>query len=181
MSFPSGSGVTAIIPTYNRSTFLGEALASLLAQTLPPDEIVVVDDGSTDNTAEVVASISSQIVYIRQPNRGKSAALNLGLQLASNELIYIFDDDDIAAEDCIEGQSGGVEGVRVARADVAVLLFGKGERQDEGSRREEGALRCADWRVDAVSAGGDRLHQQSARRIVNEEAGVPTKARGIAL
>lgn len=109
MSFPSGSGVTAIIPTYNRSTFLGEALASLLAQTLLPDEIVVVDDGSTDNTAEVVASISSQIVYIRQPNRGKSAALNLGLQRASNELIYILDDDDIAAEDCIERLVAGLE------------------------------------------------------------------------
>jgi len=109
MPFLSGSGVTAIIPTYNRSTFLEEALASLLAQTLLPDEIVVVDDGSTDNTAEVVASISSQIVYIRQSNRGKSAALNLGLQRASNELIYILDDDDIAAEDCIERLVAGLE------------------------------------------------------------------------
>ncbi len=109
MSFLSGSGVTAIIPTYNRSAFLKEALASLLAQTLLPDEIMVVDDGSTDDTSEVVASVSSQIVYIRQPNQGKSAALNLGLQRASNELIYILDDDDIAAEDCIERLVSGLE------------------------------------------------------------------------
>jgi len=103
------SGVTAIVATYNRSAFLKEALASLLAQTMPPDEIIVVDDGSTDDTAEVVAGISSSIVYLRQANRGKSAALNLALKHVSNELIYILDDDDIAMEDCIERLMAGLE------------------------------------------------------------------------
>ncbi|MBN9613960.1 MAG: hypothetical protein BGO25_09380 [Acidobacteriales bacterium 59-55] len=106
---PPASGVTAIIPTYNRSTFLKEALASLLAQTTPPDEIIVVDDGSTDDTAEVVAKVSSQIIYLRQANRGKSAALNLALKNVSNELIYILDDDDIAMRDCIERLVAGLE------------------------------------------------------------------------
>ncbi|HZY71479.1 MAG TPA: glycosyltransferase family 2 protein [Edaphobacter sp.] len=99
---PSAFGVTAIVPTYNRSTFLKEALTSLLAQTMLPDEIIVVDDGSTDDTAEVVAGVSSQIIYLRQANKGKSAALNLALKHAANELIYILDDDDLAMEDCIE-------------------------------------------------------------------------------
>ena len=96
------SGVTAFIPTFNRSGFLKEALSSLLRQTRPPDEIIVVDDGSTDDTAQVVASFGSQVEYVHKANGGKSAALNLGLQRSSYELIYILDDDDIAADDAIE-------------------------------------------------------------------------------
>ncbi len=97
--------VTALVPTFNRSGFLKEALSSLLRQTLPPDEIIVIDDGSTDDTAQVVVPFASAIKYIYKPNGGKSSALNLGLDQASGELIYILDDDDIAADDAIERMS----------------------------------------------------------------------------
>lgn len=97
--------VTALVPTFNRSAFLKEALSSLIRQTLPPDEIIVIDDGSTDDTAQAVASFASDVRYIFKSNGGKSSALNLGLEQASGELIYILDDDDIAADDAIERMS----------------------------------------------------------------------------
>jgi glycosyltransferase involved in cell wall biosynthesis len=97
--------VTALVPTFNRSGFLKEALSSLLRQTLPPDEIIVIDDGSTDDTAQVVASFAPAVRYISKVNGGKSSALNLGLEQASGELIYILDDDDIAADDALERMS----------------------------------------------------------------------------
>ncbi len=94
--------VSALVPTFNRSVFLKEALLSLLRQTLPPDEIIVIDDGSTDDTAQVVASFAPAVRYIFKTNGGKSSALNLGLEQTSGELIYILDDDDIAVDDAIE-------------------------------------------------------------------------------
>jgi glycosyltransferase involved in cell wall biosynthesis len=94
--------VTALVPTFNRSGFLKESLLSLLRQTRVPDEIIVIDDGSTDDTAQVVSSFGSQARYIRKVNGGKSSALNLGLKQATGDLIYILDDDDIAADDAIE-------------------------------------------------------------------------------
>src|ERR1700733_3945146 len=104
-----GSGVTAFIPTFNRSVFLKEALSSLLRQTRRPDEIIVIDDGSTDDTAQVVASFGPQVAYVRKLTGGKSSALNLGLQRSSHELIYILDDDDIAADDAIERLAGALQ------------------------------------------------------------------------
>ena len=97
--------VTALVPTFNRCGFLKEALMSLLRQTLPPDEIIVIDDGSTDDTAQVVASFGPSVRYEYKVNGGKSSALNLGLEQASGELIYILDDDDIAADDAVERMS----------------------------------------------------------------------------
>ena len=91
--------VTAIIPTYNRAAYLRESLSSVLGQTLPPVQVIVVDDGYEDNTGEVVAEFGSRIEYIWKPNGGKSTALNLGLGHATGDLIWIFDDDDIAEPD----------------------------------------------------------------------------------
>lgn len=91
--------VSAIIPTYNRARYLRESLSSVLGQTHPPDQVIVVDDGSKDNTREVVAEFGSRVDYIWKPNGGKSTALNLGLRQATGDLIWIFDDDDIAEPD----------------------------------------------------------------------------------
>jgi glycosyltransferase involved in cell wall biosynthesis len=97
--------VSALVPTFNRSAFLKEALSSLLRQTRPPEEIIVIDDGSIDDTAQVVASFAPAVRYLFKANGGKSSALNLGLEHASGELIYILDDDDIADDDAIERMS----------------------------------------------------------------------------
>lgn len=93
--------VSVIVPTFNRANYLGECLDSLLAQTVPPLEILVIDDGSEDATAEVVAHYGSRITYIYKENGGKPSAVNLGLTHARGDLIWIFDDDDVALLDAI--------------------------------------------------------------------------------
>ena len=85
--------LSVVIPTYNRYELLKRAIASLYEQTTPPQEIIVVDDGSTDNTKAIVKDFP-EIIYIYQENRGVSAARNAGIQRAKNEWIAFLDSDD---------------------------------------------------------------------------------------
>lgn|SRR5574341_198431 len=86
--------VAVIIPTYNRADLVGEAIDSCLGQTRVPDQIIVVDDGSTDHTQEVLATYGTQITMIRQSNKGLSAARNAGLRAVTADLIALLDSDD---------------------------------------------------------------------------------------
>jgi glycosyltransferase involved in cell wall biosynthesis len=86
--------VSVIIPTYNHAAFLAEALESVLAQTRTPLEVIVVDDGSTDETAEVLRNYQRRIRVLSQPNRGVAAARNAGAAVASGELLAFLDADD---------------------------------------------------------------------------------------
>lgn len=89
--------VSAILPTYNRVHFLANAIDSLLAQQRPPEEVIVVDDHSTDETGQVLSRYGGRIRVIRNDeNRGKPAALNRAIPLALGSHIWIFDDDDVA-------------------------------------------------------------------------------------
>jgi len=86
--------VSVIIPTYNRSAWLKGAIDSVLAQTFSDFELLVVDDGSTDDTRQLVAGYGDRVGYIHQPNRGPSAARNLGIKNARAEWICFLDSDD---------------------------------------------------------------------------------------
>jgi len=88
--------VSVIIPTYNRAHFLSEAIESVLAQDIYSDdiEIIVVDDGSTDNTQDVVASFGDKIKYIYQTNQGAGRARNRGIEESTAEWIAFLDSDD---------------------------------------------------------------------------------------
>lgn len=95
--------VSVILPTFNRADYIGEALDSILAQSSPPHEIIVIDDGSADGTATVCTAYGSRLRYIRvSDNGGKTAALNLGLELAAGNVIWVMDDDDIAPRDALK-------------------------------------------------------------------------------
>jgi glycosyltransferase involved in cell wall biosynthesis len=83
-----------VIPAYNCRRFIARAVASVRAQTRPVDEIVVVDDGSTDDTAAVVASLGGDIRLLKQANAGPGAARNRGVRSARSELIAFLDADD---------------------------------------------------------------------------------------
>src|SRR5262249_44415321 len=87
--------ISVIIGAYNAENTLAETLASVLAQTLPPDEIIVVDDGSTDHTAQVAAAASTAIKVTRHNNRGAAAALNTGIKLATGDVLGFVDADDL--------------------------------------------------------------------------------------
>lgn len=89
------TGVSVLLPTYNRAALIGETIDSLLAQTRRPDEIIVINDGSTDATPEVLARYAPHVQVIEQANSGKSAALNRALAAAKQPCIWIVDDDDI--------------------------------------------------------------------------------------
>lgn len=89
------SGVAVVIPAFRSVAFIADAIESALAQTLEPDEVIVVDDGSTDGTEEVVESFLDRVVYVRQENRGPAAARNLGIALTEAPLIALLDADDI--------------------------------------------------------------------------------------
>jgi glycosyltransferase involved in cell wall biosynthesis len=86
--------ITVIIPTYNRAHLLPRAIKSVLNQTIPAHEIIIVDDGSSDNTAELMAQQFSQCRYIQQPNMGVSAARNRGIEAATGEWLAFLDSDD---------------------------------------------------------------------------------------
>ncbi|MGA9115923.1 MAG: glycosyltransferase family 2 protein [Bacteroidota bacterium] len=87
--------ISAVIPTYNRARTVVRAVQSALAQTRPPDEIIVVDDGSRDETASVLEEFAPRIRLIRQENAGASAARNRGVREAAGDWIAFLDSDDL--------------------------------------------------------------------------------------
>lgn len=90
----ANNSISVVIPSFNRLTFLAKALESVFAQSSKVDEVIVVDDGSTDGTAERIKALFPQVVLLSQPNRGVSAARNLGIKTARSRWIALLDSDD---------------------------------------------------------------------------------------
>lgn len=95
--------VSVIVPVYNGERFLRQALDSIVAQTYPQLELIVVDDGSTDATGEIAQSYA-QTRYLRQPNQGNGSAKNTGLAAARGEFIAFLDADDLWPPDKLSAQ-----------------------------------------------------------------------------
>jgi glycosyltransferase involved in cell wall biosynthesis len=91
----STAPVSVVIPTYNHAHLVTQAVESVLAQTLAPAEIIVVDDGSKDDTAQRLAKYGNHVRYIYQPNQGVSAARNNGVAAATCEFVAFLDSDDV--------------------------------------------------------------------------------------
>ena len=96
--------VSIVIPTYNRSELLRMSVESALAQTYPNVEIIVVDDGSTDDTAALVSQYTDQVTYLKQDNQGVAAARNAGFRASAGEYATFLDDDDLIMPTKIEHQ-----------------------------------------------------------------------------
>lgn len=101
--------VSCIVPVFNGEKYLAEALDSIIQQTYQPLEIIVADDGSTDETPTVVARYGDQIRCLRQNNSGVSIARNLGLSVARGEFVAFLDADDLWHPDKLERQMARFE------------------------------------------------------------------------
>ena len=100
--------VSIIIPTFNRAACILDAIGSAQAQTYPATEIIVVDDGSSDDTAQRVSQLEG-VEYVYQPNQGHGAARKRGLRAARGEYIASLDSDDLWDEDFLATSIGCIE------------------------------------------------------------------------
>jgi len=110
VSGPTTPRLSVIVPVYEMGRYLPEAIASIEAQGVDDVEIIVVDDGSTDETPQVVATLGDRVVAIRQDNAGPAAARNRGLAVARGDLIAFLDADDLWPEGKLELQVGRLDG-----------------------------------------------------------------------
>ena len=94
--------VSVLLATYNRARSIAESLESVFAQTLPPSQVIVINDGSTDHTKAALEPFRQQIEYLESENHGKPSALNLGMARVTGEYVWIMDDDDVAMSDALE-------------------------------------------------------------------------------
>ncbi len=128
---PSHPLVSVIVPTFNRSHLLGAAVNSVLEQTYPNIELIVIDDGSTDKTGQVVSSFGADVRYMYQQNRGPSAARNRGISISNGSYLIFLDDDDLLKPTMVERTVGLVENASgdVGAAHVDYEYFGANESQ----------------------------------------------------
>lgn len=119
-----GPTVSVLIPTFNRSRMLGDCVQSVLDQTCPAIQVIVIDDGSTDDTSESVKRFGSRVTYLRKENGGKPAALNLAMPKVVGDLVWIFDDDDVALPNSVERRLRAFESNPKAGAVVSNHIWG---------------------------------------------------------
>jgi len=129
--------VSIIIPTYNRASLLREALESVFAQTYQDFEVIVVDDGSTDGTGEILKDLLDKVRYIRQENLGCGAARNRGMEEAKGEYIAFLDSDDLWMDFKLELQVAILDKM----SDVGFLYSDFQVLKDFGIRLQNGLER----------------------------------------
>jgi glycosyltransferase involved in cell wall biosynthesis len=115
---------TVIIPTFNRAAYIAEAIESILGQTRKPDQVIVVNDGSTDDTLAVLEAFAGRIEVISKPNGGKSTAINMAMPQVRGDCVWIFDDDDVALPDALERHLGAMEADPDAGFTYSSILVG---------------------------------------------------------
>jgi glycosyltransferase involved in cell wall biosynthesis len=121
--------VSVVIPTYNRSAFIGGAVENVLEQTYLNTEIIVIDDGSTDETLTILKKFGDRIRVVRQANAGPAAARNHGVEIARGEIIAFQDSDDLWMRTKIEQQVSLLErggtNVQVCLCNAKMYFTGK--------------------------------------------------------
>jgi glycosyltransferase involved in cell wall biosynthesis len=131
---------SVVIPAFNTEAYIAEAILSVRAQTVPPREIVVVDDGSTDRTIAVVEGLGADIRLIKQENRGSGPATTVAIQAVTTALIATLDSDDIWLPHKMEQQLRLLQEMPdVAACFSRMRQFHHGEDKDAGGGPETDA------------------------------------------
>lgn len=162
--------VSVIIPTYNRIRTLSRALDSVLAQTRKIDEIIVVDDGSTDATVDLVLDSYPQVRLLQQPNLGVSAARNHGIKKANGDWIALLDSDDRWLPTKLEAQFALVEqhpGHRLCHTEEIWIRNGTRVNQMRKHRKSGGYIYSQCLPLCVISPSSALLH-----RTLFEEVGL---------
>jgi glycosyltransferase involved in cell wall biosynthesis len=129
LSIESSPLVSVVIPTYNRANLVVETVESVIAQTYPNVEIVVVDDGSTDDTVDTLGPYRGRVKLVRQPNAGRSVARNTGMHHTSGKYIVFLDSDDLLLPESLAVRVTFLE----AHPEVD-LVYGDGFALEESGR-----------------------------------------------
>lgn len=133
--------VSIILPTFNRAAFLPDTLDSVFAQTYPHWELIIIDDGSTDNTVELLKSYDDpRVKYIYQENQGVSGARNTGIAQCAGDMIALLDSDDIWLPKKLEKQLAYMEkhGFEICQTDEIWIRNGKRVNQPAKYAKPEG-------------------------------------------
>jgi glycosyltransferase involved in cell wall biosynthesis len=150
----AGPRVSVVIPAYGNAHFLGEAVQSVLDQTRPADEVIVVDDGSPDESAAVARSFGDAVRLLEQANAGVAAARNAGAAASTGDLLAFLDADDVWLPEKLEKQVA-----RFAETPDAGLVHCGFTTIDEQGRRLETRVEGLEGR-----AAGDMLHILTGQR-----------------
>ncbi|MFO7654959.1 MAG: glycosyltransferase family A protein [Candidatus Krumholzibacteriia bacterium] len=160
--------VSVVVPTYGHAALVEETLASIFAQEYPAVEVIVVDDGSPDDTAERLAPLAERgrIRLLRQENRGQAAARNRGLSEARGELVAFLDDDDLWPPDKLSWQVPLLDDPTVAMVygDYVKLMPDGSERSLGHARKPQGRVHRQFRRRNWLLSPGQALMRTAAVR-----------------
>ncbi len=131
--------VSVVVPTYNYGRYIRETIDSALAQTYSPLEIIVVDDGSTDDTRQRLSCYNNRVRYIHQENRGLSAARNTGIRAAQGDFVALLDSDDLWLPEKIERQVA----LTVQQPDTGLIATERFAIDETGRRLDYVAEYCS--------------------------------------
>jgi glycosyltransferase involved in cell wall biosynthesis len=157
--------VSVVIPAYNAERYVGQAIHSVLAQTCPPHEIVVVDDGSTDDTAAVVCRFGEPVRYLRQPHRergGAAQARNLGVDAAHGDLLAFLDADDLWVPDKLQHQ---IDALDATPTPDLVFVMARELVSPELGPVQRARLECRPAPTPAYLAGSMLLARRTFLRV----------------
>jgi glycosyltransferase involved in cell wall biosynthesis len=121
--------VSIVVPAFNREKYLSETIQSVLKQNYSPIELIVLDDGSTDNTVELLKSYGNKIIWDHHKNMGEASTVNKGLKMASGEILSVLSSDDILYENTVEE----IVDFMITNPKISVV-YPDWDKIDEGSR-----------------------------------------------
>lgn len=147
------SGISVIIPHYNRVALLGQTLKNLLAQSQPAEEIIVVDDHSQEDLQPLVQRYEQQVIFLKTQGKGPGAARNTGMQVASGRFIQFFDSDDLMVPDKLAEQ---LDQLKSSEADMVWGPYFYAQPTEAG------------WTSDNLVINSQPLAGEAARRAIYE-------------